>query len=885
MRKTASPGKAGKRPAKSRSRQKRRIGLIWLLFVILFAAVCAVVGYLLVILNGERILSQNIDKLNNMDKASIIVDANGNELAKMYVSEGNREYVPISKIPKLVQQAFIATEDKRFYEHSGVDLFGIARALVKDVIARSAVEGASTITQQLARNIFLSSDKTLFRKGTEASIALALENHKSKDEILEMYLNRIYFGRGQYGIKTAAKYYFGVDDLEDLKLWQIATLAGMPKAPNTYNPLKNPEKSKERRAVVLSLMEEQGYITEAQKQEAMAAEYDPSVVPEKSSRYAAFVDYVVDEAQQVLGISEEELLAGGYTIKATIDTKAQEAIEDAFADPDNFEKSVDDIPMQGSMVILNQHDGSIVAIAGGRDYSTKNLNRVTSQRQPGSSFKPIVSYGPAIETGDWFPWSTLRDDKVCYDNGKYCPTDSNARKYIGPVSMKEAIRESRNQPAVWLLNEIGVQTGVEFAGRLGIELGPDDRNLAIALGGLTHGVTPIQMARAYAAFANGGLLPTPHSISEITDASGDIVYEFKPPKNNRVMKEETAYYVTDILKGVVEGGTGKRAKISGRTVAGKTGTTQLGLKGIKDSAGNRDVWFVGYTPELTAAVWMGYDKTDKDHYVKNSSGQAAALFSKVMSKVLKNYEKQSFPEPSGIQKEAQGPGAVTGLTANYNSQQVSVELSWNAVEGDGITYKIYRKEASEAGFSLLAETAEPAYEDMAILPEMTYTYYVKAYSSALNLEGKPSAGVTVKVTTELDTSPEPGPDEGTGLPSDNPDEGNGTGDGTITDGTGNNNGEIGNGGENGGGNAIGNPSGNENGIDRGNGRGNGRGNRGDGNGRGNGGGNAGGNGQEWGDISNSPSPEPGSVSPSPAQPSVPATNSEGQAVPLPGQTP
>ncbi|WP_275901481.1 transglycosylase domain-containing protein [Cohnella algarum] len=492
MSKTAPPAKNTKRSGKKGAKQKRKTGWIWLLFVLLFFAVCAVLGYLLVILNGERILSQNMNKLNDMDKATIIVDSNGNELDKLYVLEGNREYVPISEIPKLLQQAFVATEDKRFYEHSGVDLFGIGRALVKDIIARSAVEGASTITQQLARNIFLNADKTLFRKGTEASIALALENHKSKDEILELYLNRIYFGKGQYGIKTAAKYYFGVDDLNDLELWQIATLAGMPKAPNTYNPVRNPEKSMDRRAVVLTLMEDQGIITEAEKQQAMAVEYDPSVVPEDSSQYAAFLDYVVEEAQDVLGKTEEELLTGGYTIKTTIDTAAQAAVEKAFSDPDNFEESVDDIPMQGAMVIMNQHDGSIVAMAGGRDYSTKNLNRVYSKRQPGSSFKPIVSYGPALETGDWYPWSTLRDDKVCYDNGKYCPTDSNRNKYVGPISMKDAIRDSVNQPAVWLLNEIGVGTGVDFAKKLGIELGENDRNLAIALGGFRKASRPFR---------------------------------------------------------------------------------------------------------------------------------------------------------------------------------------------------------------------------------------------------------------------------------------------------------------------------------------------------------------------------------------------------------
>ncbi|RUS45775.1 penicillin-binding protein 1A [Cohnella sp. AR92] len=753
---TPKTGQPSNSPKKGSGKKKKKRGKVWLwmFFVALLAVVCAVVGYLLIILNGERILSKNIDKLNDMEQASRIVDASGNELSKLYVSGGNREYVMIKDIPKEVQQAFVATEDKRFYEHSGVDLWGIGRALVKDVIARSAVEGASTITQQVARNIFLNADKTIFRKGTEASIALALENHKSKDEILELYLNRIYFGKGQWGIKTAAKYYFDVDNLEDLKLWQIATLAGIPKGPNIYNPINNPEKSMDRRGVILSLMEDQGLITEAEKQEAMAVEYKKPASAKSNSEFTTYIDYVVQEAQDVTGWDEEKLLTGGYTIVTTINTDAQKAMEKEFANDANFEKSEDETQIQGAMVIMDQHDGSLVAMVGGRDYEQKGWNRVTKARQPGSSFKPIVSYGPAIESGDYFPWSILRDDKICYNNGKYCPTDSNSKKYIGAVSMADAIRESRNQPAVWLLNEIGVKTGVNFAGKLGIELGSDDRNLAIALGGLTNGVSPLQMVTAYGAFANGGTLETAHSISKITDSAGDTVYEFKS-KAKQVMKETTAYYVTDIMKGVVAGGTGTKAKVSGRTVAGKTGTTQLGLSGVK-SSGNRDVWFVGYTPEWTAAVWMGYDKTDKDHYVKKSSGQAAALFSKVMSAGLKNVKKQSFPTPSSLEEEKPtAPGAITGLVGTYNTEDVAVELNWTSA-GDGYTYKVYRKDNSGAGFVNIGETAETSWIDNSILPEVTYTYYVTAYDAETKQEGEPSQSVSVTITTDLEPTPSPG---------------------------------------------------------------------------------------------------------------------------------
>lgn len=763
-------GKRGVRDRKQKPRKRSRgRGFVWAFFLLLFAIVCAVVGYLLVILNGERILSENVNKLT-LDEATIIVDRNDNQVAKLNVYDGNREFVTIDQIPKLLQEAFVATEDKRFYEHSGVDLIGIGRALVKDIMHLSAKEGASTITQQLARNLFLSAEKTLFRKGTEASIALALERHKSKDEILELYLNRIYFGKGQYGIKTAAKYYFNKDITskdkdQQLEIWEIATLAALPKAPSTYNPVANPEKSKERRAVVLTIMRDQGLITAEEAEAAKKVDYDPSVVPQSSQRYQSFIDYVVDEAKAVTNLSEEELLTGGYTIKTTLDTQAQAAMETVFSDDSKFDKSVDDQLMQAAMVIMDQHDGALLAMLGGRDYQKQGWNRAVKQRQPGSAFKPISVYGPAIESGEYFPWSILRDDKVCYDNGKYCPTDSNKVKYIGPVSMAQAIKESRNQPAVWLLNEMGVKRGLDFAGKLGFMLDPQqDRNLAIALGGLTNGVSPLEMARAYGAFANGGKLQDPHSILSIVNKKGRTIYTFNETQGEQVMKPETAYYVTQMLRGVTEsGGTGTKARISGRAVAGKTGTTQHGLEGV-NASGNRDIWFVGYTPELTAAVWMGYDKTDKDHLVQQNSTHAAEIFSAVMSKALEGKKKLSFPQPKQVEK-AKPELEVSGLSAAYSPDNVSVELNWLSHNtSEHTTYRVYRKSGTDSEFALLAETVELMFEDMAILPDMTYSYYVTAYDPAAKQESKPTEQVSVTTDSGFETAPpddelEPGDDE------------------------------------------------------------------------------------------------------------------------------
>lgn len=720
-------------------------GMLIVFFTVVIAVACAIGGYLWIILNGERILKENGDNYEIMDEASIIYDVNKNEYAKLQAE--NREPVTIDQIPKLVQEAFIATEDRRFNEHQGVDLWAIGRAAVKDITSRSKAEGGSTITQQLAKNLFLSHDKTFFRKATEVSIAVALENHKTKDEILEMYLNRIYFGKGAYGIKAASKRYFGKSDLNDLELWEIASLAAMPKAPSTYNPLSNPEKSKERRGVVLKLMADQGYITQDEMNKAAVVDYNPDAQMETKRVQSAFVDYAIEEAVEKTGLSEEELNRGGYKIYTSINPDAQKAVEEEFEDDSNFEKSKDDQQMQGSMVIMDQHSGEIVAMAGGRDYTRKGLNRAKVLRQPGSTFKPIASYGPALETGNFYPWSTLRDDKQCF--GNYCPSDLGSNKYIGAVSFKDALKRSINLPSVWLLNEIGVQTGYDFAVKLGIPLVKEDRNLAIALGGLTYGATPIQMATAYSAFANGGIYDPAHSIIEVADRSDKSVYKFKEDSGERVMTEQTSYYMTDVLQEVVNNGTGKKAKISGRPTAGKTGTTQHGIPGFRSSA-NRDVWFVGYTPEWTASVWMGYDKTDKDHVVQKGSSQAATLFNKVMTKALKNQKKGTFDKPSNIKEEVKPPSKVNGLTASYSADTQTVSLSWSAVASEKpVTYRIYRKESTESGYTMIGEVPANAFEDMQIVPNAQYEYYVTAYTAELNKETDPSATVKIKIESDL----------------------------------------------------------------------------------------------------------------------------------------
>ena len=834
-------GKKGKAP-KARKKKKLTVKkLLWTsFFTIAFAVFCAIAGYMYITVSGEKILMENGDKLTVYETTKVY-DRNGALMGELSIDKS--EPVDADEIPDLLKKAFVATEDRRFFEHNGVDLWSIGRAAVKDVVARSLVEGGSTITQQLAKNIFLSADKTFFRKATEMSIAMALERHKTKDEILTLYLNRINFGGTVYGIKAASIRYFGKSNLNDLKLWQMATLAAMPKGPSKYNPLRNPELSQERRGVVLDLMYQEGYITAEERDEAKKVVYDYEP-PASNQSYLAFKDYVVEEAEEKFGLTEDELNRGGYKIYTTMDAQAQKAVEKAFANDDYFEKSKDDKQVQGSIVIMNHENGSLVALLGGRDYQRKGYSRLNSRRQPGSAFKPIVSYAPALESGKFTPDSQIPNNKQCF--GDYCPT--NLHGYSNTINLTTALTKSENIPAVWLLNEVGAGTGVKYAQEMGITMDKNDRNLAIALGGLTYGTNTLEMAGAFSVFANGGEYNPPYSIKQIVDHNGVVKYKYNPPKPKRVISERTAYYMTKMMENVVNEGTGRRAKID-RPVAGKTGTTQHGIPGLRSSK-NRDVWFVGYTPEWTAAIWMGYDNADKDHLLNGSSGQTAALFAAVMKEALAGVPVKDFPVPANLKPPAQEEpktAAPSELSAVYNADTGTVALSWKGVEQAGAVYRIYRREASETDFTHIMDSSATETEDISITPGTGYIYRVTAYDPVNDAESDPSNNAQVLIEAgedPMDDLPDPGADgDGNqGLP----------GDGQIDDGSGNQGFPPGN--EDGSGDGQGN--GNGNGQGNGNGLGNGQGN-GLGNGNGNGNGNPGnGSGNGDGGVSN-----PGTVVP------------------------
>ena len=610
-----------------------RLGIILLVLIILISGGITI-----------YISSLDISKLQTpLSQPSYLYDQRGNRISQL--SSSRIEPVSGQQIPLIMKKAIIAVEDRRYYEHKGVDLRSISRALYRDLISGDFSEGGSTITQQLAKNLFLASDKTLARKLKEAAYALKIEAVLDKDEILVAYLNQIYFGEGRWGLQNAAQLYFG-KNAEKLTLEESALLAGLLKAPSIYSPLSNKQKSLERRNLVLQLMKEQNLITLADYEKAIV---QPIVLKKGSlsdltGQYAPYVDYVIEEAINRIGFTEEQILNGGLQIYTQMDPSVQKAAEDVYEESHYFPKGKEDQIVQSGVVVLDHSTGGIRGLVGYRGERVyRGLNHSTQlERQPGSSLKPLSVYAPALEEG-YSPNSMVSDHPLNI-NG-YTPKNYDSQ-YRGYITMQEAIRNSWNIPAVWLLNEIGIDSGVDFTKRSGIPLEKEDYTLSLALGGLSKGVTPLQMAQAYGVFANLGVMNQAHAISKITTKEGSILFQVQP-EVVQVTTPSVAYMMTLMLQEVVTNGTGKNANLP-RPTAGKTGSVELPhtQEFVGISKGVKDVWFVGYTPELTAAVWMGYDNTDHNHYLTTSGGsEPAVVFHEILSRALMSTPVTPFEIP------------------------------------------------------------------------------------------------------------------------------------------------------------------------------------------------------------------------------------------------
>ncbi len=609
---------------------------------------------------------------NELPQPTVFYDAGGNIASK--VSANKNEGVPIKEVPNSMINAVIAIEDHRFYRHNGVDLIGTSRALVRDIKAGAMVEGGSTITQQLIKNTLLTSQKTMTRKMQEVFLALAVEREYSKQEILQMYVNQIYFGNGAWGIKQAASKYFG-KDVQDLSIGESALLAGLIKAPSALNPYHHMNKAIDRRNLVLLQMKNHGYISTAEYE---GARREKVVLNDKGGdpfrgKFPYYVDGVLYEAINKYGLSQDELLTGGYQIYTELDPVMQSAMEKTYQNDALFPKGADRLVQSGG-VLVDPKTGGVRALVGGRgDHTFMGYNRaVQLKTQPGSSFKPLAVYVPALEEG-WKLTDMLKDEQMKY--GNYQPKNHNSQ-YEGEVPMYEAVMESKNTSAVWLLNEIGLEKGVNSVERFGFQLAKEDKNLAMALGGLHKGIAPIDMAEAFSVFPNNGVRVEAHAITKIVDRDGKIISEWKA-KKERVTTKAVTDNMTTMLLGVVEHGTGKAAQIPGRETAGKTGSTQVPIKGVN---GVKDQWFVGYTPQLVGAIWVGYDKTDATHFLTpTSDAGAAAVFRETMKEALANtpVEKFGVSHVGELIEKREQEKLYENFQKNFDNEIHKWEEKWN----------------------------------------------------------------------------------------------------------------------------------------------------------------------------------------------------------------
>ncbi|MFP4003317.1 MAG: transglycosylase domain-containing protein [Alphaproteobacteria bacterium] len=491
------------------------------------------------------------------------------------------DVIPLEKMPEHVINAFLATEDRRFYKHGGLDTRGLVRATLLNLAAGRFVQGGSTITQQLAKNLFLSSERTVLRKLEEVAMALWLERYLSKEEILTLYLNRIYLGAGTYGVDAAARRYFGKPATR-LSLAEAVMLAGLPKAPSRYSPTVDLDAAKERASLVLDNMLKAGHITEGELILAQEEKVEPIEPPDREG-LQYFADYVIAEARRRTGGTDTDIVIY-TTIDPDMQIKAEQAVAEAM-ERDAMPYNAD----QAALVALAT-TGEMRAMVGGRSYVDSQFNRaVQAARQPGSAFKPVL-YLAALEAG-LKPGTVLRDEPIKID--KWRPRNYDGR-YRGKVTLRQALTKSINSVAVRVSERIGRENVIGMARRLGISSSMDPHP-SIALG--TYETSVLELAGAYATIANGGMSAPVHALRRVESVTGDVLYTYEKPEPKRLYQKRHAVAMTNMLHHVLLQGTGKAAGLGRRPAAGKTGTTQ-------DS---RDAWFMGYTSQYVAGVWVGND--------------------------------------------------------------------------------------------------------------------------------------------------------------------------------------------------------------------------------------------------------------------------------------
>jgi len=629
----------------------------WQTFLVVAALVpTALVGaiYALFLFWGRDLPSPKRPQEIAPPQNTVLLDRNGDVISELFFE--NRNSVPLVQIPEVMRGAVLATEDRRFFHHWGVDLRSVGRAVLANVMARDIREGASTITQQLARNVFLTQSQTLERKIREAILAIRLERSFSKEEILELYLNQIYFGDGAYGVESAAQRFFG-HSCRELSVAEAAMLAGLPANPAAFSPRRHPEACRRRRSVVLRRMEEAGVIDQETREKAEAAEILGGSRSRQAEEAAYFAETVRLELMDRFG--SEVVYGGGLTVHTTLDLRLQraavQAMEDQLTAIEQEQALVyrrlrgasvrgDELPpgqrpsyLQGALVALEPQTGAIRAMVGGRDFAESNFNRaVQARRQPGSAFKPFVM-AQALRAG-YTPEDVLLDAPVTYRWGNQVWSPKNfSHDYKGEVTIRTTLMKSINVPSVRLLEAVGPRKVVELAHELGIA-GDLPPQLSLALG--TGEVTPLEITSAYGVFANAGIREVPYTIEKIEDHRGNVIEEHQGQPQD-VLDEKTSFQMVSMLQSVIDHGTGHpaRAKYDFTAPAGgKTGTTD----------DYSDAWFVGFIPRLACGVWIGFD--EKKSIGRRMTGAAAALpaWSAFMNDAVRLYGEQSFGAPAGM---------------------------------------------------------------------------------------------------------------------------------------------------------------------------------------------------------------------------------------------
>ncbi|SDD48666.1 penicillin-binding protein 1A [Terribacillus halophilus] len=764
----------------SRRKQKKKKRPIWkkiLLTIVLIGVLCVVAGG--AVFGYYAATAPKLDEEKLADPASnIVYDMNGDEFAEM--GSESRRKVTYDELPQQLIDAVTATEDSRFFEHNGIDIIRTGGALLSNFKNGFGAEGGSTIDQQVIKRSFLSPEKTIKRKMQEWWLAFQLDRKYSKEEILEMYLNKVFYGQYAYGVATAADTYFGKEDLNDLTLPEAALLAGLPQRPTAYNPFENPDLAQERMNTVLDLMVQHEKITQAEADEAKKTKVEDLLTEKQpqQNKYGAFLDQVQKELSE--RFEDTDLNLDGMKIYTTLDPDAQETVENALSEDSSIVWP--DEELQAGITLLDTKSGAIRAIGGNRNNELGGFNYAIQGdgRQPGSSMKPILDYAPAFENGIYTStYEQINDEPITI--GDWTPGNYDDR-FHGWMSARTALAKSYNIPAIKTFQAVGAENAEQFANGLGLEFEDGIKN-GDSIGGAAQFHT-IDIAGAYAAFGNEGVYTEPYAITKIEFSDGSTL-DMKPD-SEAAMSDSTAYMVTDMMRSVMTEGTGTMANVAGLDIAGKTGTTNL-----KDQQGSPDSWMNGLTTNYTLSIWTGYDKGNK--VIQDGNGVigtnvAKQLFKQIMTEVHQGKDTESFKKPSSVveakvekgSRPAASPSAgtpsseiltelflkghlpgatseryeeeeidpVTGLSASYDEGSNSINISWN-YDGDAE----FSVKADPSGSKTTSDTSA-VIENV----EAGQTYNISVTAS---VDGETSEAKTTSVTVpgEDENAEEENPDE------------------------------------------------------------------------------------------------------------------------------